>query len=366
MRIGFVRSSPGALLAAIFLAGCMSHAEPPPGPRIARVAQPQAAPEHAETVYPGEVNARFESALGFRVAGKISARHVDVGSHVGRNTLLAELDPSDLVLAATGARAALASAEAALTLAESEHERYRNLFARRFVSQFELDAKVNALAAARAHADAARATLASARNQAGYAELRADADGVITALAAEIGQVVGAGQTIVTLARDGASEVAIDVPEHRVGGLASGQRASIELWSESGKLHAGHIREISPAADPVTRTYRVRVAFDDAAAAPRLGQTARVLLDGGQEATLWRVPLAALHEKDGRPAVWRVDRQTRQVHLTGVAVARFGEDGAILSEGIDAEDWIVTAGVHRLREGEVINPVDAANHVITF
>ncbi len=366
MRIGSVRSVLVPQVLAILLAGCMSHAEVTPQPRVARVAHPQATTAQAGTVYPGEVRARFESALGFRVAGKISKRHVDVGSHVRRNDVIAELDPRDLALAMASARAGHASAAAALALAQSEHDRYKTLFERRFVSQFEFDAKVNALAAARAHVSEARAALDTTRNQAGYAELRADTDGVITALTAEVGQVVAAGQVVATLARDGASEVEIDVSEHRVGSHHHGQPASIELWTESGKQHAGRIREISPAADAVTRTYRVRVAFDDEAAAPRLGQTARVHFASSTDSDEWLVPLSALYEKDGKPALWQVDPQSRRVHLAVVDVERYGEDGALVARGLDGDNWIVTAGVHRLREGEVVNPVDTENRPITF
>ena len=366
MRIGSVRSRLLVQLPAILLAGCMSHAEIPPQPRVARVAHPQAAASQAGTVYPGEVRARFESALGFRVAGKISKRHVDVGSHVRRDDVLAELDPRDLALGMASAKAALASTEAALALAQSEHDRYRTLFGRRFVSQFDFDAKVNALAAARAHVSEARAAYDTTRNQAGYAELRADADGVITAFAAEVGQVVAAGQVVATLARDGAREVEIDVSEHLVGNHHKDQPASIELWTETGKQHAGTIREMAPAADPVTRTYRVRVAFTDETAAPRLGQTARVHFTGRADADQWLVPLSALYEKDGEPALWQVDPQSQRVHLSAVDVARYGEDGALVAGGLVAGSWIVTAGVHRLREGEVVRPVDTENRPITF
>ncbi len=354
------------VLLAATIAGCSSHAEPPPPSRIARVAHPVAAPDQATAIFPGEVHARYESALGFRVAGKISARDVDVGARVKRGDVLVGLDPRDLALAASSAKAGLASAEAAFRLASSEHDRYQALYAKRFVSQFERDAKVNALEAARARVDEARAGSDTARNQAGYANLRADADGVITAVSAEPGQVVAAGQAVVTLAHDGASEVEISVPEQQVAQYQPGQSAEIELWAEPGRHHPARIREVAPAADPTTRTYRVRVAFVDEAAAPRLGQTARVMFGGSDAGERWLVPLSALHEKAGRPALWRVDPNSREVHLVEVGVERYGEDGIVIEHGIDAGSWIVTAGVHRLREGEVIEPIDDANRRITF
>lgn len=354
------------MLCAAAIAGCSTHAESPTPPRVARVAHPLAAHDQAAAIFPGEVHARHESALGFRVSGKISARAVDVGARVKRGDVLVELDARDFGLAASGAKAGLASAEAALRLAEAEHERYEALYAKRFVSQFERDAKVNALAAARARVDEARAEFDTARNQTGYASLRADADGVITAVSAEPGQVVAPGQAVVTLAHDGASEVEISVPEQQVAQYRPGQPAAIELWAEPGRQSAARIREVAPAADPTTRTYRVRVAFVDEAAAPRLGQTARVLFGGDSDRERWLVPLSALHEKGGRPALWRVDAATREVHLVEVGVDRYGEDGIVIEHGIDAGSWIVTAGVHRLREGEVIDPIDDANRRVTF
>jgi multidrug efflux system membrane fusion protein len=355
-----------ALLCAVILNGCHSQAGVAEPPRVARVAQVEAADANAIAVYPGEVHARFESTLGFRVAGKIRARHVDAGTHVSRDQVIAELDPGDLELARSSALASLASASAAFKLAESEYERYRTLFERRFVSQFEFDAKTHARDAARAQVRQAEAALETARNQTAYTALRADADGVIMALSAEVGQVVAAGQPVVTLARDGASEVEIDVPELAIAQIRLGAPARVELWTESGELHAGEVREIAPAADATTRTYRVRVSLTDATAAPRLGQTARVYFSSEDARAQFLVPLSALYEKDGKPAIWQVDAKSATVHLTPVEVAQYAESGALIGEGLGARQWIVTAGVHRLREGEVIRPIDAQNRRVVF
>ena len=359
------RSIVGLLLIAA-LAGCNTQAGVAEPPRVARVARVEPATAQGVSVYPGEVHARYESALGFRVAGKISARRVDVGAHVSKGQVLAELDPRDLELASASARASLASAQAALQLARSEHERYKALFERRFVSQFDLEAKTNALEAAKAHVAEARAALDTARNQTGYAELRADADGVITAVSGEVGQVVGTGQPVVTLAHDGASEVEIDVPEQAVAQLKTGDAARVEFWTDSGKLHEGKVREIAPGADPTTRTYQVRVSISDAEAKPRLGQTARVYFASGARDGQFLVPLSALYEKAGEPAIWQVDTRSAKVHLAPVTVEQYAETGALISQGLVADAWIVTAGVHRLREGEVINPIDSLNRRVTF
>ncbi|MFZ1392198.1 MAG: efflux RND transporter periplasmic adaptor subunit [Dokdonella sp.] len=354
------------LLFAASLAACSSQAGVAEPERVARVAKVEPASLQAIEVYPGEVNARYESALGFRVAGKINTRRVDIGAHVSKGQILAELDPRDLELASSSAKASLASAQAAFQLAKSEHDRYSTLHQRNFVSQFDLEAKLNALEAARAHVAEARAALQTSQNQAGYAELRADADGVITAISGEAGQVVGSGQAIMTLAHDGTSEVEINVPEQAIAELKIGASAHVELWTESGRQHDAVVREIAPGADATTRTYRVRVAFDDPAANPRLGQTARVYFASAASDGQFLVPLSALYEKEGKPAIWQVDGKTHRVRLSQVSVANYGEAGALIDQGLAASDWIVTAGVHRLREGEVVNPIDDLNRRVSF
>lgn len=353
-------------LLLLMLSACQAPSPNAEPPRVARIAQVDPTNTRDIEVYPGEVHARFESTLGFRVSGKISARHVDVGNQVHKDQVLAELDPRDLELARSSAKATLASAQAALKLAKSEHERFQTLREKNFVSQFDLEAKTNALAAARAHVAEAQAALDASRNQAGYAELRADADGVITAITGEVGQVVGTGQAVLTLAHDGASEVEISVPEQSISRLKVGAPAQIELWTDTGTQHVGRIREIAPSADPTTRSYRMRVSFDDESIKLLLGQTARVYFASNEDARRFLVPLSAIYEKDGKAAIWQVDAKTRKVQLTPVEVVRYTESGALISDGLDGGDWIVTAGVHRLREGETINPIDALNRPVTF
>lgn len=349
------------VLATAALGGCASQAETGEPVRPAIVAQPQAAAGQAGTLYTGDVHARYESALGFRVGGKIKRRLVDVGAAVQAEQLIAELDPADLSLQAASARAALAAAEADLALAGAERSRYQSLRDRHFVSATEFDAVDNKFKAARARADEARAALSVAENQAGYTGLRADHAGVITAISAEAGQVVAPGQTIATLARDGEREVEISVPESRIGHYRSGQAAVVELWAAADQHYTGTLREIAPEADAVTRTYRVRVTLDDTAEQAKLGQTARVYFAGDEAASAQLVPLAALYEKDGKPALWRLDPQTRQVHLVPVKVSAYREQGVLLSEGVGAQDWVVAAGVHKLREGQSVLPVDGLN-----
>jgi membrane fusion protein, multidrug efflux system len=348
------------------LSGCNTHAALPEAPRFALVAHPQGADATHAEVYSGDVHARYESQLGFRVAGKIRARLVDVGSHVEAGQVLAELDPLDLKLQVASAQATVNSAQAARDLAQSEHDRYRALLDKHFISQTQFDTQVNTLKAAQAQVALAQAALAVARNQAEYTTLRADHAGIITALSAETGQVVSAGQNIAMLARDGAIEVEIAVPENRVGDYRVGAPAVLEAWADAGKRMSGHLREIAPEADRVTRTYRVRVSLDGEAPDLKLGQTARVYFASADAAGQQIIPLSALYERTGQAAVWVVDARTHQVHLTRVDVAAYHEQGVVVSAGVEPTQWIVTAGVHKLRDGDTIAPVDAANRPVTL
>lgn len=354
------------VLGSIGLAGCSTRAALPEQPRNAIVAHPESATAATAEVYSGDTHARFESQLGFRVAGKIRARLVDVGAHVDSGQPIAELDPLDLKLQVASAQATVTSARANRDLAQSEFNRYHALLEKHYISQTQFDTQVNAVKAAQAQVDQAEAALSVARNQAEYTVLRADHAGAITTINAEAGQVVSAGQWIATLARDGAVEVEIAIPENRVADYRVGEPALIEAWAETGKRIGAHLREIAPEADRVSRTYRVRVAIDDADAAMRLGQTARVYFGDANAKQQTIVPLAALDQQSGKASVWVVDGRTHQVHATTVAVANYREQGVVLESGLDAAQWIVTAGVHKLRDGEVIAPIDALNRPLKF
>ncbi len=350
----------------IALGGCASRAATPQIPRNAIVTHPQTDTSVGVETYSGDVHARYESRLGFQVAGKIKARHVDVGARVQAGQMLAELDAQDLNLAVTSARATLTSALANRDLAQSEYNRYHALLEKHYISRAQIDTQMNALKAASAQVDQAKAALAVARNQAQYTTLRADNAGTITAFDAEAGQVVAAGQAVATLARDGAIEVEIAVPENRVADYRKGEAASVESWAQAGTRIQGHLREISPEADPVTRTYRVRVALDDADSTLRLGQTARVYFTDETHAAQTMIPLSALDRQSGSAAVWVVDQRTHEVHPVPVAISAYRENVALLETGVTLNQWIVSAGVHKLRDGETIAPVDTQNRPINM
>jgi multidrug efflux system membrane fusion protein len=201
-------------------------------------------------------------------------------------------------------------------------------------------------------------------NQAGYAEIRAPATGVISQRLAEAGQVVAAGQTVFNFAQDGPRDVAITVAERHLSELSLGQAVSVELWTESGRLYPGKVREIAAAADPMTRTYAVRVALDDAAAPTQLGQSARVLVSNRTSGTL-SVPMSALTEAEGKPAVWLFNPKDGKLSKHPVSVIGYGARMATIGSGLQPDQWIVQAGVHMLRDGEAVRAVDAENRPVT-
>lgn len=341
----------GLVLIAL-VGACAREPAPALPPRLVATQVAGAAAIGGEADYSGEIRPRQETALSFRIGGKLVERSVEVGQSVRPGQILARLDASDVGLNASAARATLAAAESDLAFARAEHERYSDLRARNFVSQAALDAKAAALTAARGKMEAASAQAGLARNQSAYASLAADAAGVVSAVLAEAGQVVAAGQPVLRIARPGEMEVAISVPENRVAQLRAGDGARISLWAESGPGYAGRVREIAPMADPVTRTYAVRISLLEPGPAVRLGMTANVRLRHAGPAAL-RLPATALFQQDGRPAVWVVGAD-QTLALRPVEVASFAEDGVLVSAGVQAGERIVTAGVHKLTAGEKV------------
>lgn len=360
-----------ATLAALSLAGC--GADPvETAVRPVLVMQPGGA-HSTFNAYAGEVRAREEPQLSFRVAGKIAKRFVDAGSRVKAGDALAQLDASDLLLAREAARAAVTSAESDLALAKSELDRYKNLLDRQLVSRSLYDSREASYRAAQARATQARAEARVSGNQSGYAVLRAPRDGVIAARLAEAGQVVAAGQTVFVLAVDGEREVAISIPEQSVDQYPLGRDLAVELWSASGKRFPGKLRELAPAADPQTRTFAARVSFVAPGVNIDLGQSARVYAQDGNGGDL-SLPLSALVGKDGQSAVWVIRAQSvgegearrtqSVVHLVPVKVGAFDEDRVPVLSGLKADDWVVSAGVHLLREGQAVRPIDRKDRAV--
>ncbi len=350
------RGAAALLLAAVAAAACgeADRIADPVRP-VLTYTIPADTPATRET-YAGELRARVETDLGFRIGGKLAARLVDAGASVRHGQALARLDPADTRLAAAAARAQLASAEADHALAKAEFDRAADLLARRFISRSAYDARETALAAAAARVTQARAQADLSGNQQAYATLEADADGVVVSTSAEPGQVLAAGQPVLRLAHDGARDVVVDVPESRIGELRVGQPVAVVLWAEPGGRVPGRIREIAGGADAVTRTFRVRVAVAALPAGARLGMSATVGLRPGAGPAPVLVPLTALLRDGDAAAVWVVEDGGRRVRRRPVRVDRFREDGATIAAGLAPGEVVVAAGVHKLRDGQAVRP----------
>ena len=293
--------------------------------------------------YSGAVRSRYETPLGFRIPGKISARLVDAGSRVKAGDVLARLDPADTTLTA-------ATTQAQLELAAAEARRFRELRQKNFVSQSALEAKETTLKAAQAQADLAR-------NQSSYTVLRADQAGVVELVAAEVGQVVAAGQTVMRVARTDTLEVAVAIPETRMPEMRTAKVAVIRLWANEHANFKGVLREISPTADALTRTYAARVSILNPDDQVLLGMTANVRFQAVASESRLSVPLSAIFQDAGQPALWVVGAD-QTVSLRPVVIAAYGETSAILDSGAKAGERVVTAGVHKLSAGEKIKLAD--------
>ncbi|MBD8524909.1 efflux RND transporter periplasmic adaptor subunit [Pseudomarimonas arenosa] len=347
------------LSGSLLLAACSPQDDAESRPRPALVVKPQPV-QSRFAVFPGEVHARTESALSFRVGGKLATRHVDMGDRVVKGQVLAELDPDDLKLQAGSARAQLAAAEADLALARNERDRHKSLLDRQLISESLFDARESQFQAALARREQAKAQVDVAQNQASYAKLRADRDGVIAQRNAEAGQVVAAGQPVFVLAADGEREISISLPEFGIDNYKVGQPVLISLWSKPDQRIAGRLHELSPAADAGARTYAARVEIEGDSSGIELGQSARAIfaLNGAQALA---VPLPAVTADAGRHYVWVVNPDTSTVHRREVQISAFLDEQVPVTSGIEAGDWVVAAGVHLLQEGQPVRPVDYDN-----
>jgi RND family efflux transporter MFP subunit len=319
--------------------------------RPVRVAVVRAGPTGRTLTFSGVVRPRIESTLGFRVTGKLVTRSVNVGDRVEIGQPIARLDDTDLRLVESSATAALAAAHSRRDVANDNLRRAKALLPGAIISQAAYDARRDELTAAAAAVESSEAQLRQAVNAVSYAALTADKTGIVTSVAAEPGQVVSAGQPIVTVAETAETEIAIAVPEQDTEHLAIGQRARIVLWAGPHLEAAGCIREIAAQADPSSRTYAVRIAVATPPAAMRLGMTATVALTVSERAAPLIVPLGALTESDGGTVAYVVDAVHAVVRKTSVAVDGVAEDGAQIAAGLRSGDMVVSAGVQFLRDG---------------
>ena len=310
--------------------------------------------------FAGDVRARYETMLSFRVAGKLLARHVDAGDRVRKGQVLARLDQNDYRLAVQDLRAQLVSAIANRDFLRDDVARYRELLAQNVTSPPEFDRHQTAYTTARERAAALEAQLGHALNQLTYTELLADRDGVVTALEVERGQVVSAGQAVVKLAQLDEKDIHFDVPEHRLSGLTRLQAVTITLWANHEKRLKGQIREIASAADPASRTYRVKATLLEDRDIAQLGMTATVWIPANITSRT-TIPLSAVftpQNQPGQPHVWLVDEQTGTVKSMPVQVGEPLNGEHIAVSGLTSGQLVVSAGVQRLAEGQAVRLPD--------
>jgi multidrug efflux system membrane fusion protein len=337
-----------ALAAALGAAGCAQEKSKSDVVRPVRTVVVDAASGEAWSL-PGEVRARYETRLAFRLPGQMIERRVEVGQRVAAGTVIARIDARDAGLAESQARAQLAQAESQASLAESDLKRFAELRLRNFISQAEYDRRDAQARQAREQVAAAQAAAMQASNQVGYTVLVAPHAGVITALEAEAGQVLAAGQTVARLARPDELEIAVSVPEHRLREFTGKAQYLVSLWAAPGASYAGRLREISPVADPATRTYAARIAVKGEDSRLSIGMTAELRVQGAGGAAP-RLPVSAVFHRDGKPAVWVVSHG--KVDLVPVTTGElYGNDVAIIG-GLAAGQRVVTAGVNRLEPGQ--------------
>ncbi|MYM93502.1 efflux RND transporter periplasmic adaptor subunit [Duganella vulcania] len=341
-----------AVLAAAALAGCSKPAEKTEDIRPVRAMVLASSDVDVNAEFSGEVRARVESRLGFRVGGKIVSRKVDVGTLVKHGQVLMQLDPQDLQLSQAQALAGLRAAETNRDLAKAELKRYQELRNKNFVSQAVLDAKDSTYKAAQANVDATQAAYRGQSNQAAYASLVSDVDGVVTAVDAEVGQVVQPGTPVVRVAKQGEKEIVIGLPEDKVETLRRVPDVQVRLWADPGNVVAGKIREISPVADPSTRTYTVKVVIPDSLSEAKLGMTAVVQFASKTAKPQIKVPLTALYYEKSASSVWVVEGGV--VKLVPVTIDGAAGNEIVLAGGVKPGQTVVTAGVNLLKPGQKV------------
>lgn len=346
------------LLGVLGLAACSRPPVPQEQVRAVKVLRVGTEAYAAGVEFSGEVRARVESRLGFRVGGKLTQRQVEVGQRVQAGQLLAQLDARDYQLVVDAARAQVEAARTQRDLAAADFRRFQVLKDQNFISGAELERRETALRAAQAQLDQAQAQLSAQSNQAGYSSLRAEVSGVVTAIEAEVGQVLSAGQPVLRLAVDGPRDVVFTVPEDKVAAVRTGQKVALRPWAQPGQW-TGRVREVAASADPVTRTFQVRATVDAGASLP-LGSTVSVALPdlgghGVQGQPVIKLPTTALRQEGSGSAVWLLDETRMTVKLQPVQVAGADGNEAVIAAGLAPGMLVVSAGVHVLSPGQKVS-----------
>lgn len=340
------------------VAGCQqAPAAKPAEPRPVVVLT--ATPTHVSEAqaFTGIIRARYEADLGFRVTGKVTARTVEVGQRIRADQQIAALDTADYELAVKSAAAELAMALADARNAAAELARSEKAIAAGVASSSDYDIRRASADASRERVVKGNRELELARNRLAYCTLTADADGLVMALPVETGQVVATGQTVARIARTGSREAVVNIPEHRID-LAKVSTATVGLWSNGGGRFPVKLRELSPVADPATRTYQARFAISDDVAGVELGMTATVHLTPGQSDPVFLLPTSALIRQGSSGAVWVVEKSTGRLTLTSVTVSGYGQDEVVVTSGLRGGELVVRAGVNKLDAGLAVRVVE--------
>jgi len=343
-------------LLLLILAGCSHQDQDRQTLRPVNVIRITSQQTQNDRPFPGEVRARFETTLSFRVTGKLINRSVDMGDRVRKGQMLARLDPSDYRLASQSIKAQLIAAKADRKYSQDDLSRYRELFNQNIISRPELDRHQTLDISAQQKVAALEARLGEAGNQLAYTDLRADRDGVVTALEVEAGQVVAPGQPVIRIAQLDEKEIPIDIPEHRVTGIDLQQEVAVTLWADGDKRIKARIREIAAAADSASRTYRVKVTLLEGRDDARLGMTATVWIPSNTPSTP-TVPLSAVftpQNQPEQPSVWLVDERTSTVKAVPVRIGDTLSGERVAITGLAAGQLIVSAGANRLVEGQPV------------
>ena len=311
----------------------------------------------SERGFTGVIGARVQSNLGFRVAGKIVERLVDVGQPVKAGQPLMRIDETDLRLALTAKRNAVAAARASAVQTAADERRYAQLVSDGWAPRQRYDQAKAAVDTAQAQLAAAEAEARVAENEATYSTLVADTDGTVVETLGEPGQVVSAGQTVVRLAQAGPREAVVALPE--TIRPAIGSPAEAGLYGRDERRYTAHLRQLSDSADTQTRTYEARYVLDGEAAAAPLGATITLWLPSQPDQPQLQVPLGALLDDGGKVGVWVLDSATSTVHFRPVRLARVTAETAVIS-GLSSGDTVVSLGAHLLREGARVRPASDA------
>jgi len=321
----------------------------------------------AGSEFAGEVRAQVEARLAFRVGGKIITRQAELGQRVKSGQVLAQLDPQDYKLAVDAAQSQTAAALTNRDLAAADFKRYKELREENFISAAELERREATLKAAQAQLDQAQSQLAAQSNQASYAVLLATVDGVVTAVEAEAGQVVAAGTPVFRIATDGARDAVFAVPEDGLAAMQPGLTMRVQVGAQTTEL-SGVVREVSASADPVTRTFQVKVGLSPKQAAPALGATVTVSSTASAGAGLQgkqviKLPTSALRQEGQGTAVWVLDPSSMTLRSQAVQIATVDGNEAVVAAGLASGMQVVSAGVHVLSAGQKVTLYQPA-HVV--